>query len=72
MIDWNAPLETTPDTRNPEPVPCEVVHSDHGYEVRINSDWFMSCGSNLGNDVWWYRADGTTNTFLPVLRNVQP
>ena len=72
MIDWNAPLETTPNKRNPEPVPCEVVDSSCGYDVRINGSWFITDGYDAGNDLWWFRDDGTSNHWLPILRNVQP
>lgn len=75
-IDWNAPLETTPDARNPEPVPCVVVRTERKHQiVHICADWTCATdGYQAGNTEWWYadHENGVSNSWLPILRNVQP
>lgn len=75
MIDWNAPLETTPDERNPAPVPCVVVRTERRQHiVHFGGAWQSADGYQAGNTEWWYPSheNGASNDWLPVLRNVQP
>jgi len=79
MIDWTKPIETVPDKRNPEPVPCEfkgkITCSD--YEVYIRGDWYADETSNQRDDDdvqegWFYGEDGDPHyDRLPLIRNVR-
>ena len=73
-LDWTKPLETVPDERNPNPIPCSVRHiEDDGSEatVNINGSWYNQNGTNNGDDFWWYNANGEqSDTYIPRIRNV--
>ena len=74
MIDWGKPIETVPCRRNPEPVPCRlsaIYPSAHVYVV-IEGDWEDGYyAMNRGRGQYWgYDKDGTSNEWLPQLRNV--
>ena len=78
MVDWTKPIETVPDERNPNPVPCRVLpefsrRSD--VAVYIDGPWVGKRSddpSHIGNDFWWYNHDDADATdWLPKIRNVE-
>jgi hypothetical protein len=76
-IDWSKPIETVPCRRNPVPVPCEVRYtsqdSDDWADVYIDGPWVGYRNDDplhVGKDSWLFRPDGTSNDWLPKLRNV--
>jgi len=72
-LDWTKPIETVPDVRNPVAMPCRVVGEiPHGeWKVHIIGKWFPHGDSLNTVYAWDYSPDGTSNSWLPVLRNVE-
>lgn len=73
-IDWTKPIETVPDVRNSSPIPCSTRGGNY---VIIDGDWFSkasfdSAEVNRGNTGWGYLPCGTSNAWLPAVRNVVP
>lgn len=75
VINWADPIETVPDSRNPEPVACRYAGKD-GFDrkVLILGDWFSERGGNQRDeeDGWYYGDDGDPSySSLPFVRNVR-
>lgn len=79
MIDWTKPIETVPNERNPEPVPCQVgAHDQFGQGIFIRGDYFGCDGENMRDDddesfPWFVGDDGDGYSCgIPVIvRNVE-
>lgn len=77
MIDWTKAIETVPDERNPEPVPCEFncFYDGHeGADVYIVGNWFAENGDNQGGKytAWSFDSEGNPHyPRLPFIRNAE-